>query len=70
MPPLPPSAAIFHLGLVDYSILAVYIAVVIGVGFALHGKIRNAGDFLLSGRSVPSGSPASPSSRRTSARRR
>ncbi|SDU05687.1 solute:Na+ symporter, SSS family [Verrucomicrobium sp. GAS474] len=53
MPPLPPSAAIFHLGLVDYSILAVYIAVVIGVGFALHGKIRNAGDFLLSGRSVP-----------------
>jgi len=42
-----------HLGFIDYAILAVYVAVVTGVGFALRGKIKNASDFFLSGRSIP-----------------
>ncbi len=49
------SSASIHLGLIDYLILAIYIIVVVGVGFALRGNIRNATDFFLSGRSIRSG---------------
>jgi SSS family solute:Na+ symporter len=42
-----------HLKGIDYSLLVVYVLVVIGVGYALRGKIRNSADFLLAGRSIP-----------------
>ena len=38
---------------VDYTILAVYFAFVLGIGWILRKKISTSGDFLLSGRSVP-----------------
>jgi len=38
---------------VDYSILAAYIAVVIGIGFVLKRYVKNATDFFQSGRSIP-----------------
>ena len=38
---------------VDYVILAVYFAFVLGIGWMLRKKISTSGDFLLSGRSVP-----------------
>ena len=38
---------------VDYSILAAYILVVIGIGFALKRYVKNATDFFQSGRSIP-----------------
>jgi SSS family solute:Na+ symporter len=42
-----------HLAPVDYAILAVYFAFVLGIGWILRKKISTSGDFLLSGRSVP-----------------
>jgi len=47
------TSSIIHLGPVDYAILATYVVVVVGVGFALRRNIRNATDFFLSGRSIP-----------------
>ena len=41
------------LAAVDYVILAVYFAFVIGIGWVLRKKVSTSGDFLLSGRSVP-----------------
>lgn len=41
------------LNLIDYSILGIYLAFVIGIGFALKRYMRSAEDFLLSGRSIP-----------------
>ncbi|MGH9722598.1 MAG: sodium:solute symporter family protein [Bryobacteraceae bacterium] len=41
------------LHLIDYLILGVYFAVVLGIGWRLRSKMRTSGDFLLSGRSVP-----------------
>jgi SSS family solute:Na+ symporter len=41
------------LQLIDYSILGIYLAFVIGIGFALKRQMRSAEDFLLSGRSIP-----------------
>ncbi|HWQ55357.1 MAG TPA: sodium:solute symporter family protein [Bryobacteraceae bacterium] len=38
---------------VDYAILAVYFAFVLGIGWQLRKKVTTSGDFLLSGRSVP-----------------
>ena len=38
---------------VDYTILAVYFAFVLGIGWTLRKKMSTSGDFLLSGRSVP-----------------
>jgi len=42
-----------HLGLLDYSILGIYILVVIGIGFVLKRHMKTAEDFFLSGRSIP-----------------
>ena len=42
-----------HLGLVDYSILGLYIAFVIGIGFALKRQMKTSADFFLSGRNIP-----------------
>jgi len=38
---------------VDYVILAVYFAMVLGIGWMLRKKVSSSGDFLLSGRAVP-----------------
>lgn len=42
-----------HLSLIDYSILFLYIAFVIGIGFALKRYMKTSADFFLSGRSIP-----------------
>src|ERR1044071_8843094 len=41
------------LGGIDYAILIIYLAFVIGIGFALKRFMKSAEDFLLSGRSIP-----------------
>jgi len=38
---------------VDYVILALYFACVLGIGWRLRKKVHSSGDFLLSGRAVP-----------------
>ena len=37
----------------DYVMMAIYFAVVLGIGWALRRKMRTSNDFLLSGRSLP-----------------
>lgn len=37
----------------DYTLLALYFATVLGVGFAARRAIRTSADFFLSGRSLP-----------------
>ncbi|WP_326802819.1 sodium:solute symporter family protein [Streptomyces sp. NBC_01788] len=57
----PPTTAPVHLaaGLrlptngLDYAILAIYFAVVLGIGFAARRSVRTSLDFFLSGRSLP-----------------
>ena len=41
------------LAFVDYLILAVYVAFVLGIGFALKRYMKSSSDFLTSGRSIP-----------------
>ena len=59
-----------ELSWIDYAIIGIYFAFVLGVGLALRRYMRTSTDFFLSGRSLPPGSPASPSSRPTSAPRK
>ena len=42
-----------HLVTIDYIVMAVYFAVVLGIGFALRRTARTTTDFFLSGRSLP-----------------
>lgn len=42
-----------HLGHIDYVILIIYFAFVVGVGFLLKRFVKTGEDFLLTGRSVP-----------------
>lgn len=42
-----------QLHLIDYAILLIYLAFVIGIGFALKRYTKSADDFFLSGRSIP-----------------
>ncbi len=42
-----------ELGVLDYAILALYFAVVLGIGVVLQRSTRSAGDFLQSGRRIP-----------------
>jgi len=42
-----------HLNFLDYTLLAVYFAVVLAIGIAARTSIRTSLDFLLSGRSLP-----------------
>ena len=42
-----------HVQLIDIVIIALYGAVVLGIGFALRGRMSNSGEFLLAGRSIP-----------------
>jgi SSS family solute:Na+ symporter len=41
------------LGPIDYAILLIYIAAVVGIGFALKRYMKSSSDFLTSGRSIP-----------------
>jgi SSS family solute:Na+ symporter len=52
-PAAAPADKMIDLHFIDYCILASYIAVVIGIGFALKRHVKNATDFFLSGRSIP-----------------
>ena len=42
-----------NLGAIDYAILIVYFAFVLGIGWALRRYVRSSDDFFLSGRSIP-----------------
>jgi SSS family solute:Na+ symporter len=42
-----------QLGLIDYAILLIYVAFVVGIGFALKRYMKSSSDFLTSGRSIP-----------------
>jgi SSS family solute:Na+ symporter len=42
-----------QLGAIDYAILIVYFAFVLGIGFVLRRGVKNSEDFFLSGRSIP-----------------
>jgi SSS family solute:Na+ symporter len=42
-----------HLGAIDYTILIVYFAFVLGIGLALKRFVKSSDDFFLSGRSIP-----------------
>src|SRR6516165_2772725 len=42
-----------ELGLIDYAILAIYVAFVVGIGFTLRKYMKSSSDFLTSGRSIP-----------------
>ncbi len=43
----------FHLGPVDYTLLILYFAFVLGIGWALRRGVKSSEDFFLSGRSIP-----------------
>src|ERR1041385_3953376 len=42
-----------HLGNIDYLILIVYFAFILGIGWALKRYVKGSTDFFLSGRSIP-----------------
>jgi SSS family solute:Na+ symporter len=42
-----------QLSAVDYTILIVYFAFVLGIGWALRRFVKSSDDFFLSGRSIP-----------------
>jgi SSS family solute:Na+ symporter len=48
-----PTVNQIQLGTIDYAILIIYFAFVIGIGIVLRRYIRNSEDFFLSGRSIP-----------------
>ncbi len=45
--------AVTHLTTLDYVVMAIYFAVVLGIGWALRRMMRTSTDFFLSGRSLP-----------------
>ena len=42
-----------QLHFIDYAIIAIYFVFVLGIGFALRGRMKTSEDFFLSGRSIP-----------------
>ena len=42
-----------HLTWIDYGIIALYFAFVLGIGAFLKSQVKSSSDFLLSGRSIP-----------------
>src|SRR5207247_3448882 len=42
-----------HLGALDYALLAIYFAFVLGIGWTLRRFVKSSDDFFLSGRSIP-----------------
>ena len=51
--PRPHPVEHINLGAIDYTILIVYFAFVLGIGWALRRFITSSNDFFLSGRSIP-----------------
>ena len=45
--------SIIHLGRIDYAIVGIYFAFVLGIGWMLRRSMKGSGDFLTSGRSIP-----------------
>ena len=41
------------LGFIDYAIMLIYVAVVLGIGWMLHRYMKSSSDFLTSGHSIP-----------------
>src|ERR1700722_4617030 len=52
-PTCPKSMQQTQLGVIDYITLALYVAFVVGIGFALKRYLKSSSDFLTSGRSIP-----------------
>src|SRR6478735_9546607 len=42
-----------HVSSIDLLLIALYVAFVLGIGFAVRRRISGSGDFLLAGRSIP-----------------
>src|SRR3974390_1427436 len=42
-----------QLGIIDYVILAIYVAFVVGIGFTLRRYLKTSADFFMSGRAIP-----------------
>jgi SSS family solute:Na+ symporter len=42
-----------HLTWIDQLVMAVYFVFVLGIGFVLKSRVKNSGDFFMSGRSIP-----------------
>jgi SSS family solute:Na+ symporter len=42
-----------QLGVIDYAIMAIYVAFVVGIGWVLKRQMKTSSDFLISGRSIP-----------------
>ena len=42
-----------HLGVIDYTLLIIYIGFVLGIGAMLKRRVKTSSDFFLSGRSIP-----------------
>ena len=42
-----------HLGTIDYTLLIIYFAFVLGIGWALRRFVKSSDDFFMSGRSIP-----------------
>src|SRR5690349_1547863 len=47
------AAVEMHLAPVDYAVMLIYLAFVLGIGFVLKRATRSSTDFFLSGRSIP-----------------
>ena len=43
----------FHLGLVDYAVMAVYFVFTIGIGYAVKRRVHSSNDYFLAGRAMP-----------------
>ena len=52
LPPLRPLMRI-PLGLIDYAIMFIYFAFVLGNGWALKRRMKTSNDFFRSGKSIP-----------------
>ena len=52
-PPLSPLATIIDANFVDYLIVALYFAFVLGIGLLARRQVSDSVDFFLSGRSMP-----------------
>ena len=45
--------SVIHFGRIDYLIVCIYFAFVLGIGWVLRRAMKGSGDFLLSGHSIP-----------------
>jgi SSS family solute:Na+ symporter len=42
-----------QVGAIDYTIMAIYVAFVLGIGWVLKRSMKSSSDFLTSGKSIP-----------------